>query len=57
MAVRSTTKKLYSSIRQDYATLVAENKYRTEYIIQKLAEKYFKSTTTIENIVYTKSQL
>ncbi len=55
MAVRTTTQRLYKTIRKDYADLVGENKYRTEYIIQKLADKYFKSPSTIENIVYTKS--
>ena len=55
---KKTTKALYQAIRSDYAALSKEDdkygvrKYSDAYIFEVLAEKYFRSPKTIENIVY-----
>lgn len=52
MAVRKTTQDLHKAIRTDFKNLSESGKYRSAHIIEQLAEKYYKSAKTIENIVY-----
>lgn len=57
MPVKENTKKLYKAIKRDFSNFQNEKhngiqKYNTKYIISRLADKYFKSASTIENIVY-----
>jgi acetate kinase len=58
MAVtKETTKSLHKDIRQEYEKLnnireFGVKKYSEKYILAKVAEKFYKSPKTIENIVY-----
>lgn len=54
MAIRPTTQAFYKAIRIEYSVMVADGRYRTDFIISELAKKYYRSTATIERIVYTK---
>lgn len=57
MAVRDTTINLHRAIQDDFDKLSSVKefgvpKYTTAYIMHKLANKYFRSAKTIENIVF-----
>lgn len=57
MAVREQTIRLHAAIKDDFDKLsnVKEygvQKYTNEYIFNKIADKYFKSVRTVENIVF-----
>lgn len=57
MPVKENTRKLYNDVKNDFSSLqsVREHgvqKYTTKYLVRKLAAKYYKSPTTIENIIY-----
>ena len=57
MAIKESTEQLYNAIRQEYNKLcgVKEHgvqKYSNAWILKNLATKYFKSSTTIENIIH-----
>lgn len=55
---KRTTQAFYQAIRKDYASMCREDdkygvrKYSDAYIFEVLAEKYFRSAKTIENIVF-----
>lgn len=55
---KTTTKAFYRAVRADYKALSREDdaygvrKYTDAYIFKILAEKYFRSPKTIENIVF-----
>lgn len=55
---KKTTQAFYQAIRKDYMEMRKEDdkygvrKYSDAYIFEVLAEKYFRSPKTIENIVY-----
>lgn len=55
MATRKTTLLLHAAIRKDFANMSEQGTLRSSHIIELLAKKYYKTTGTIENIVY-KSQ-
>ena len=53
------TLRLYQHIRLEYAKLsslqeLGRQKYSTEYIIAKLAQDFYKSEKTIENIIFNR---
>lgn len=52
MPIRPSTQQLYKAIRTDFKKMSESGKYRSAHIIEQLAEKYYKSAKTIENIVY-----
>jgi len=57
MPVKETTKQQYHVIRHEYAKLASiqefgVQKHSNNWIICKLAKMFFKSPTTIENIIY-----
>lgn len=59
MAVRDITQKLYSDIKKDFDKLsstreLGVKKFSNEFILAKLAEQYYKSPKTIENIVFNR---
>jgi len=54
---RESTERLYTSIRKEYEKLKnikshGVQRYSEVFIVSKLADKFFKSQKTIENIVY-----
>lgn len=54
---KERTQELYDTIREDYKKIKDKKKwgvqiYTSQYVIHMLAEKYFKSPKTIENIVF-----
>lgn len=60
MAVREQTLRLHQAIRDEFDRLsnVKEygvSKYTNQYILNKIADKYFKSAKTIENIVFNRT--
>jgi hypothetical protein len=62
MAVRQSTINLHNSIKQDFNKLInvkefGVSKYTVQYILNTLAEKYYKSPKTIENIVFERTAL
>lgn len=62
MAVREQTLRLHNAIKEDFDKLsnikeYGVEKYTTQYKLNKIAEKYFKSAKTIENIVFNRTQL
>lgn len=56
---KSNTEKKYHRIREQYRTRWSEaprpRKYSREYIIACLAEEFYLSLQTIEDIIYTKT--
>jgi hypothetical protein len=57
MPVKETTRQQYYAIRNEYTKLTEQKefgvqKHSTNWIICKLAKMFFKSPTTIENIIY-----
>ena len=57
MPVKDSTKKLHSDIRREFHKLASirefgQKKYTDSWIRAKLAAKYYKSTVTIEHIVF-----
>ena len=57
MPFKETTIQQYDAIRSEYAKLAEQKefgvqKHSTDWIICKLAKKFFKSPATIENIIY-----
>ena len=57
MAVRAQTIRLHTAIKEDFDKLsniqeFGVPKYNNQYILHKIADKYFKSARTIENIVF-----
>lgn len=57
MAVREQTLRLHQSIKDEFDRLsnVKEygvSKYTNQYILNKIADKFYKSPKTIENIVF-----
>lgn len=57
MPIKESTKRQYLSIRNEYTKLnqVKEfgvQKYSNAWIVNKLADRFFKSAGTIENIIY-----
>jgi len=56
---REATLKLHAEIRKDFhkmSNIIEKNtqKFSTQYIINSIADKYFKSPITIENIVFNR---
>lgn len=59
--IKPTTAKMYEAIKDDFYKMseIVEygvKKYTTAYIMNKLAEKYYKSPKTIENIVFERNR-
>lgn len=57
--ITSNIQRMYKAIRHDFKemSVIQENgarKYTTEYIICKLSEKYYRSPSTIENIIFNR---
>jgi len=56
MPVKESTKKMYEAIRNDFGKLnVMEfgvQKYTYKWMYNKLAKKYFKHPSTIEQIIF-----
>jgi len=52
MAKRKTTQKRNKLIKQDYTNLIAKKIYTREYILNKIAAKYWLNYNTIEKIIY-----
>lgn len=62
MNSRENTKRMHSDIKKDFGNMckVIEHgvqKFSTEYILNNLANKYYKSPKTIENIVFGRTQI
>jgi len=60
MAVREQTLRLHQAIREEFDRLsnVKEygvSKYTNQYMLNKIADKYYKSAKTIENIVFNRT--
>ncbi|KGB65837.1 hypothetical protein Q787_10960 [Ornithobacterium rhinotracheale H06-030791] len=56
---RHQTLRLYACVREEYArlsniTAYGKQKYTHEYIISELAQKFFRSERTIENIIFNR---
>ncbi len=56
---KDSTQRFYETVRKDYHNLYnkrykGKRVYTTEYICEKLADKYFRSSATIENIVWNR---
>lgn len=56
---RPTTVKLHNAIREEYKRLISikENgvcKYTSKWVINHIAEKYFRAPATVETIIYGK---
>lgn len=54
---RENTQLLYDAVRADHKKLIEKKeygvqKYSNEWILEHIAKKYFKSSKTIENIVF-----
>ncbi|CAA0260126.1 hypothetical protein [Tenacibaculum maritimum] len=57
MPIKESTKKLHNDIRKEYQKLASiqefgVQKYSDSWIRAKVAQKFYKSPTTIEKIVY-----
>ena len=60
--LKDNTQRMYEAVRADYKRLksvqgklggrAVAQKYSEDFIIHQLADKYFKSIKTIENILY-----
>lgn len=50
--MKPSTVQLHEAIRKEYNKLSKHNKYKEDYIYKTLADKFFKSPKTIENIVF-----
>jgi len=62
MAVREQTLKQHQDIKDEFNRLsnVREYgvpKYSSQYILHKIADKYYKSAKTIENIVFNRTSI
>lgn len=62
MAVREQTLKLHQAIKDEFDRLsnikeYGVEKYSLEYKLNRVAEKYFKSAKTIENIVFNRTHV
>uniref|UniRef100_UPI0039A4342E hypothetical protein n=1 Tax=Ornithobacterium rhinotracheale TaxID=28251 RepID=UPI0039A4342E len=56
---RNQTIRLYACVREEYSrmsniTAYGKQKYTHDYIVSTLAQKFFKSERTIENIVFNR---
>lgn len=61
MSVKTSTIRMHNDIKRDFGKLsnVKEygvSKYSSDYILNKLADKYYKSAKTIENIVFNRTK-
>lgn len=52
MSKRENIKRMYRDIQADFNKMDAKGKYKTSYIINELATKYYKSPHTIANILF-----
>jgi len=57
MAVREQTIRLHLAIKDEFERLSSIQeygvpKYSTDYVLNKVADKFFKSAKTVENIVF-----
>lgn len=60
--VKTDTERLYKDVKKDFSTLsgVKEfgvKKFSVEYVLAKVANKYYKSPKTIENIVFNRIKI
>lgn len=46
------TERFYQDVRTAYKALSDKKKYSVEYMIDQVAEKFYRSPKTIENIVF-----
>lgn len=57
---KDTTEAFYAKVREDYAKMISVKSkkgnqvFEQDYIFEQLAEKYFRSPKTIENIVFNR---
>ena len=56
---RESTLRLYDSIRAEYTRMMGVKRngvrlWTQEYILQELADKFYKSPKTIENIIFNR---
>lgn len=47
-------RKRNESIKENYFFLRNQKKFTTEFILKKVADKYFLSPSTVERIIFTK---
>lgn len=56
---KETTTRFYNSVRNEYGKLVSIKErgvpvYTQDYILMKLADRFFRSPKTIENIIFNR---
>ena len=51
---KASTLERYNKIRERFATLDAQNKYKNEYMVEVLAKEFFLAKRTIENIIFNR---
>lgn len=62
MAVKQDTIRLHSDIKREFEKMSAirehgVQKFSTQYILNAIAHKYYKSPKTIENIVFNRTMV
>ena len=62
MSVKLNTIRLHIAIKNEYQKLTdikefGVSKYSNEYILRKVADKFFRSPKTIENIVFNRTNI
>ena len=60
MSVKPSTIRLHSDIKKDFDKMsnikeFGVSKYSTEYVLNFLGNKYYKSAKTIENVVFNRT--
>ena len=60
MAVRAQTQRLHQDIKREFDRMSSDKalgvqKYTTDFILATLAQKFYKSPKTIENIVFNRT--
>ena len=60
MAIRAHTQRLHQDIKREFSKMSSVKefgvqKYTTDYILNAVGEKFYKSPKTIENIVFNRT--
>lgn len=60
MSVKTSTIRMHNDIKKDFDKLsdikeFGVKKYSTDYVLNKIADKYYKSAKTVENIVFNRT--
>lgn len=56
MVKKDSTKAFHDKIRKMFKRMKSKGRRTTEDVIDELAKKHFRSTTTIENIIYGRTK-